>query len=543
MSSSNTSSPLYAAIDQGTTSSRFIVFDHTLQKVIAVHHMEHTQITPHPGWLSHDPEEIFANVLTCMQKVVLQIGQKNAKRIRSIGITNQRETTVAWSKSTKKPLCNAIVWSDGRTAQTLSKYSPAMTSAATNEFCRKQAGLPVSTYFSAVKMRWMLDNEPAVAEAAKTGDLCFGTMDSWLIYKLNGGDADNFHVTDVSNASRTLLMNLKTRQWDSVLASSQYFNIPISALPKKILPSAHPTGFGRVEADKVCPVAYVGGVPRELNRCQIAGCIGDQQGALVGQLCFAKGEMKNTYGTGCFMLANVGSNGPVYSKAGLLATVAYQLGDDQPCFYALEGAIGGAGSGIQWLRDKLGIIKTAKESETLAASVEDSGGVAFVPAFAGLLSPHWEPAARATIVGITQQTTKAHIVRAKLEAIAHQVSDLVDCIEEDLKEEGQAGTRNKFVTSLRVDGGMSANNLLMQMQADCLGFPVLRPAMLETTAKGAALCGAVGCGSTTVDEIVKAFTGSEAVTTIQPRMDAARRREEKQKWNRAVKTALHYAKI
>lgn len=557
----SSSAPLYSAIDQGTTSSRFIVFDQSLQHVVAVHHIEHTQITPHPGWLSHDPEEIFKNVVACMKAVVQQLGPENAKRIRSVGITNQRETTVAWSKSTKTPLCNAIVWSDSRTSDTLEKYANRLTTPDAVEYCRKKTGLPVSTYFSAVKMRWMLDNEPKVAEAAKAGDLCFGTMDSWLIYKLNNCDHENFHVTDVTNASRTLLMNILTRQWDAELASPAFFNIPLGALPKKILPCAHATGFGKIEAGGVGG----GGLPKELNKVPICGCVGDQQGALVGQLCFNKGELKNTYGTGCFMLANVGSDGPVFSKAGLLTTVAYQLGEDQPCFYALEGAVGGAGSGIQWLRDKLQIIKTAKESEDLALTVANSGGVAFVPAFGGLLSPHWEPNARGTIVGISQQTTKAHIVRAKLEAIAHQVNDLVDCIEEDLKQQQQqqqlsssspsttpSATNKsnesvrdggkKFITSLKVDGGMSANNLLMQLQADYLGFSVLRPAMLETTAKGAALCGAVGCGS------IKDFqrelsTSSTSFVTITPKMSDKERQESKKKWDRAINVALHYAKL
>jgi glycerol kinase len=382
---------------------------------------------------------------------------------------------------------------------------------------------------------------PAVAEAAQSGDLMFGTIDSWLIYKLTGGEV---HATDVTNASRTMLMDIRTRQWCPKLCG--IFGVPIAALPAKILPSAS-AGFGTVSLSAFSNTlvgSALGGVP-------ISGCIGDQSGALVGQLGFGRGSIKNTFGTGCFLLANVGSAGPVFSRSGLLTTIAFQLGDNQPCFYALEGAVAGAGSAVQWLRDKLQIIGHAEESETLASSVPDAGGVSFVPAFGGLLAPHWCPAARGTIVGLTQQSTKAHIARATLEAVSQQVSSLVRCVEQDLaaSSSSSAGGDNnssstkkkKVIAALKVDGGMAANNVLMQLQADALGVPVLRPQMLETTAKGAALCAALGAGALTVKDLDKLAV--QGFTKIEPKASAAERERLRAQWERAVKTAIAHSKL
>lgn len=545
MSNKPAAKKLYAAIDQGTTSSRFIVFDEKLLHVVAVHQIEHRQITPQPGWLQHDAEEIFSNVVACMKTVLADLAQQsNPGKIVSIGITNQRETTVAWSKSTGKPLYDAIVWSDARTQHIVDRL--IAPHGGKNNFCQNECGLPCSTYFSAVKMRWMLENVHAVKQAAATGDLLFGTIDSWLIYKLTNGE---MHATDVTNASRTMLMDIRTRKWSRNLCD--LFGVPMSALPKEIFASASPR-FGHVSSAVLTPhFTSRFGEPLPLAGTPISGCIGDQSGALVGQLGFTKGQIKNTFGTGCFLLANVGHEQPVFSKSGLLTTIAFQMGDSAPCFYALEGAVAGAGSAVQWLRDKMQIIKHAKESEILARSVPDSGGVSFVPAFGGLLAPHWCPGARGTILGMSQQTTRGHIVRATLEAVTQQVSSLVRCVEQDLasssssassEKEGDGGNKkNKIVTALKVDGGMAANNFLVQLQADMLGVPVLRPQMLETTAKGAALCAAVGAGHIKVEDLQNLET--EGFTQIAPRSTEADRARAREQWERAVKTVIAHSKL
>lgn len=498
------------SLDQGTTSTRFLIFNSRLELVVG-HQKEHRQITAHPGWLEHDAEEIAANAEECMEEAMKKFKAKFPDAtVDAIGITNQRETTVAWSKQTGAPLANAIVWSDVRTQQIVSAVVAANGNTA--DFARSNCGLPCSTYFSAVKMAWMLRNVPAVKAANENDDLMFGTIDSWLIYVLSGRAV---HVTDCSNASRTMLMDLTTLAWDPQLCG--IFGVNPRSLPRIVSSS-----------EKVAVIA-----DGPLKAVPISGCIGDQQAALFGQLCFRPGQAKNTYGTGCFLLANVG-NTPKQSKNGLLTTVAYRIGSE-PCTYALEGAIAGAGSTIQWMRDKLGFYANAKECEALAQTVEDTGGVVFVPAFSGLLAPHWKPDARGTIVGLTLQSSKAHITRAALEAIAHQVTSVVHAMERDAGFEFE---------SLSVDGGMVANALLMQMQADLLGLPMRVPRMLETTALGAALCAGLATGVwRDVEELRQVARKSGATQQVQPAIDAQERAQRIELWQRGLQRAMNWAKL
>ncbi len=506
------------SIDQGTTSSRFLIFDENAQ-VIAAKQLEHKQITPRPGWLEHDPEEIFTNVCLCIDSAIDVAAQRLGQRfmgVRTIGVTNQRETTVAWDKVTKKALCNAIVWSDVRTSEIVGRLT-ASVAGGDPKFAVEFCGLPLSTYFSAVKMIWMLENVAEVKDAAARGTLAFGTMDSWLLWRLSDGAV---HVTDVTNASRTLLMNLETLQWDTNLM--HLFGISSSFLPKILSCS-----------DDFCTIVTT--ATRRLGpsgSVKVTGCIGDQQGALVGQLCFSPGLAKNTYGTGCFLLANIGKTVKLSSN-GLLTTVGFQLGKDKPCVYALEGSIAGAGATIQWMRDKLGFFATVAESEKLARQVEDSGGVVFVPAFAGLLAPYWNPGARGTIVGMSFQTSKAHITRAALEAIAQQVAAVVSAMALD------SGIDFKV---LKVDGGMVSNGLLMQLQADALGIPVDIPSNPESTALGAAICAGLFSGVwSSTEEVERRVAGSfkrvAPIATNQQREIAGRR------WNSAVERATNWAKL
>ena len=465
------------SIDQGTTSTRCLFFDASEFTIKGAHRLEHRQRTPKPGWLEHDPEEIFANTLLTMnmayESLTTCIGcggsdsNKNIPNVVCAGITNQRETTVAWSRKTGKPLYNAIVWSDLRTESLVTEFVKGKGKGDPS-FLRKKCGLPCSPYFSAFKMAWMLGNVPAVSAASEDGDLMFGTIESWLIYRLSSGKS---HITDVTNASRTMLMDISTRKFCPDLCN--LFGIPISALPTIV---ANSGSFANITCDGIRH--------HNLRGLKISGCIGDQQGALFGHACFEPGQAKNTFGTGCFLLANVGE-APVYSKHGLLTTVGYQTDLNGPCTYALEGAIGGAGSTIQWMRDKLGFFSEAHESDAIAASVPNTGGVVFVPAFGGLLAPHWRPDARASIQGMTFQTTKAHVVRAAFEGIVMQVSDVIAAMVQD------AGVT---FTILNVDGGMVASRILMQMQADIADVPVAVPSLLETTGLGAALCAGIGAG-------------------------------------------------
>jgi len=447
------------AIDQGTTSTRFIIFDRS-GRIVASEQREHQQIYPKPGWVEHDPEEIWRRT----QEVIAGALQQRALRpsdLAAIGITNQRETTVLWDRKTGRPVYNAIVWQDTRVADSVTEFA---RQGGQDRF-RPQTGLPLTTYFSALKIRWMLENIPGVREQAEAGEMLFGNLDTFLVWHLTGGSEGGIHVTDVTNASRTQLMNLHTMNWDPNVLSA--FGIPTAMLPR------------------VCSSSEVYGTAREsvLQGVAIAGILGDQQAALVGQTCFKPGEAKNTYGTGCFLLMNVG-NQPVPSHCGLLTTLAYKMGD-QPAVYALEGSIAITGALVQWVRDNLGLIEKSSDIETLANSVTDNGGVYFVPAFSGLYAPYWKDSARGVIVGLTRYAAKGHLARAVLEATAFQTREVLEAME---KDSGIA------LDSLRTDGGMVENNLLMQFQADILNKPVVRPIIKETTALGAAYAAGLAVG-------------------------------------------------
>ena len=442
------------ALDQGTTSSRAIIFDHG-GSIKAVAQQEFRQIFPQPGWVEHDPNEIWSTQTNVAAEAILKAGLM-AKDIAAIGITNQRETTVVWDRKTGIPICNAIVWQDRRTAAACDR----LRARGLASLIRRKTGLVVDAYFSGTKLQWILKNVEGAQKKARRGELAFGTIDSWLVWNLTGGKK---HVTDVSNASRTMLFNLKTCDWDDEL-------LEIFGVPRSVLPEVRSSS----EVYGETPF-FSGSIP-------IAGIAGDQQAALFGQVCTQPGMVKNTYGTGCFMLMNTGTK-PIASKNKLLTTVAWRIGERTE--YALEGSIFIAGAVVQWLRDGLGIIRSSADVETLASRVPDTGGVFLVPAFAGLGAPHWDQYARGTIVGITRGTNVSHIARAALEGIAFQVVDVLKAMEAD------AGIRLK---ELRVDGGACANDLLMQMQADLLGVPVVRPKISETTALGAAYLAGLAVG-------------------------------------------------
>jgi glycerol kinase len=442
-----------AAIDQGTTSTRFMIFDHS-GIVIAVNQKEHQQIFPKPGWVEHDPLEIWARTQEVMIGALQESGIQPAD-IAAIGVTNQRETTLVWDKSTGKPVYNAIVWQDTRTDILCNE----LAKDGGQDRLREKTGLPLATYFSGPKIKWILDNVDGARVKAEKGELAFGNIDSWIIWNLTGA-----HVTDVTNASRTLLMNLHTLDWDTDILN--LLNIPRAILPE-IRSSSEIYGTAKIILE---------GVP-------VAGDLGDQQAALFGQTCFSAGEAKNTYGTGCFMLMNMGEI-PVPSKSGLLTTLGYKIGN-QKAVYALEGSIAVTGSLVQWLRDNLGIIEKSSDVETLAQTVEDSGGIYFVPAFSGLFAPYWKSDARGAIVGMTRYVNKGHIARAALEATAYQTCEVLDAMEAD------SGVK---LTTLKVDGGMVFNELLMQFQSDILDVPVVRPKVAETTALGAAYAAGLAVG-------------------------------------------------
>ncbi len=444
------------ALDQGTTSSRAILFDHKGEN-IAITQQDFTQIFPKPGWVEHDPNEIWSSQL----ETALHISKKakiSLSEIAGIGITNQRETTVVWDRQTSEPIYNAIVWQDRRT----SKYCDNLKSLGHIDSIKQKTGLLLDAYFSGTKLKWILDNVEGARKKAEDGLLCFGTIDTWLIWKLTKGKT---FVTDVSNASRTLLFNIQTLEWDEEL-------LKLFDIPKIILPEVKESSeiYGETDSD-----VFSANIP-------IAGIAGDQQAALFGQLCTEKGMVKNTYGTGCFLLMNTG-NKPVFSENKLLTTIAWKI--NGKVTYALEGSVFVGGAAVQWVRDGLNLIDDAKEIETLASSVEDNGGVYFVPALTGLGAPHWDAYARGAIMGLTRGSTRAHIARATLEGIAYQVYDIVKAMEADAKAKG---------TELRVDGGASANNLLMQFQADIFNFKVVRPKLLETTALGAAYLAGLAVG-------------------------------------------------
>jgi glycerol kinase len=477
------------AIDQGTTSTRFIVFDRT-GRIAAVAQKEHEQIYPEPGWVEHDASEIWRRT----QEVITAALEQRALRasdIAAVGITNQRETTVLWDRHSGEPVHNALVWQDTRTAAMVASYSDG---PAGGDRFRPQTGLPLATYFSALKIRWVLDNVPGVRARAEAGDVLFGNIDTFLTWKLSGGT----HVTDCTNASRTQLMNLATLDWDAELLDA--FRIPRACLPR-IASSSEV--YAKV-ADG--PLA---GVP-------IAGILGDQQAALVGQTCLRPGEAKNTYGTGCFLLLNTGT-APVSSKHGMLTTVAYRFGAE-PAVYALEGSVAIAGALVQWVRDNLGLIEKSPDIETLARTVKDNGGVYFVPAFSGLYAPYWKDSARGVIAGLTRFAGKGHLARAVLEATAFQTREVVEAME---KDSGIA------LDVLRVDGGMVSNNLLMQFQADILDRPVVKPVIQETTALGAAFAAGKAVGF--FDSLT--WTADQ---TWSPQMDPAARADLYAHWKKAV---------
>lgn len=479
------------AIDQGTTSTRFIVFDQS-GAIIASAQTEHAQIMPQPGWVEHDASEIWVNTQVVIAAALAEAGLV-ASDLAAVGITNQRETTLLWDKASGKPVHNALVWMDTRTEALVSAYA---AEGGQDRF-RAQTGLPLATYFSGLKLRWLLDHVPGARAGAEAGDLLFGTIDSWLAWHLTGQ-----HVTDVTNASRTQLMDLATLDWDADLLDA--FGIPRACLPE-IRSSSEVYG--------TCS-GTLAGVP-------LAGILGDQQAALFGQACLAPGEAKNTYGTGCFMLMNTGEK-PFPSKAGLLTTLGYKLGD-APAVYALEGSISISGALVQWLRDNLGLIENAGEIEALAASVEDNGDVYFVPAFSGLYAPHWDASARGVIAGLTRFASKGHLARAVLEATAFQVREVIDAMTAD---SGVA------ITELRSDGGMVVNELLMQFQSDLLGVPVVRPKVIETTALGAAYAAGLATGfwATTAD--ITTNWGEDK--RWMPGMAEDRRAALYGKWNKAV---------
>jgi glycerol kinase len=494
------------AIDQGTTSTRFIIFDHDGREV-ARHQLEHPQLLPRPGWVEHDPMTIAERARTVVVAALDRAGITCAD-LAAIGVANQRETIVVWDRRTGRPYLNAVVWQDMRSDSIMA----ALGRSGRAEMVRERTGLPPATYFSAGKLQWILENVPEVRAGAQAGRACFGTIDTWLVWNMTGGPNGGRHITDVTNASRTMLMDLRTRQWDDELLD--LFGVPQSMLPT-ICPSSG--DFGQATPGGA-------GSPEVV----VAAILGDQQAAMVGQVCFDPGEAKNTYGTGNFLLVNTGAN-IVRSSHGLLATVCYQMAGEDPA-YALEGSIAVTGSAVQWLRDQLGLIGTAAETEALAAQVPDSGGAYFVPAFSGLFAPYWRADARGAIVGLTRATTKAHLARATLEAICFQTRDVLTAMEQDL---GQP------LGALKVDGGITANALCMQLQADILGHPVYQPAVAETTALGAAY--AAGCAVGFWSGRAELRDKWREARRWEPEWDEERRENAYASWQKAVQRTLGWA--
>ncbi|MFD3687601.1 glycerol kinase GlpK [Nocardiopsis sp. NPDC058631] len=486
-----------AAIDQGTTSSRCILFDRD-GRIVSVDQREHRQIFPKPGWVEHDADEIWTNVEVVVQKA-LEKSDITPDQVAAIGITNQRETTVVWDRETGKPVHNAIVWQDTRTDDLVRELA---ADGGQDRF-RERSGLPLATYFSGPKLRWLLDNVDGLRERADRGEVLFGTMDTWIIWKLTGR-----HVTDVTNASRTMLMNLATLEWDPETLAA--LDIPAAMLPE-IRSSSEVYGEAR---------GYLAGTP-------VASALGDQHAALFGQTCFDPGDVKGTYGTGTFLVMNTGTE-PVTSENGLLTTLGYKLGD-QPAVYALEGSIAVTGSLVQWLRDNLGLISSAPEIETLARTVDDNGGCYIVPAFSGLFAPHWRSDARGVMAGLTGYVTKGHIARAVLEATAWQTREVVDAMNADARID---------LTTLKVDGGMTADNLLMQILSDVLDAEVVRPMVAETTCLGAAYAAGLAVGYWPDVETLRANWHKAA--EWNPQMESSVREREYHNWNKAVRRTLDW---
>ncbi|AXK32229.1 glycerol kinase [Streptomyces armeniacus] len=500
MSDTHSTGPFIAAIDQGTTSSRCIVFDKD-GRIVSVDQKEHEQIFPKPGWVEHDAAEIWTNVEQVVSGALDKAGIARSD-VKALGITNQRETTLLWDRNTGQPVHNAIVWQDTRTDSLCRELG---RNVGQDRF-RRETGLPLASYFAGPKIRWLLDNVDGLRERAERGELLFGTMDSWVIWNLTGGTDGGVHVTDVTNASRTMLMNLHTMEWDAKICESM--GVPMSVLPE-IRSSSEVYGEAK---------GALAGVP-------VASALGDQQAALFGQTCFAPGEAKSTYGTGTFLLLNTGEEA-VNSYNGLLTTVGYRIGEQKPV-YALEGSIAVTGALVQWMRDQMGLINSAAEIETLASSVEDNGGAYFVPAFSGLFAPYWRSDARGVIAGLTRYVTKAHLARAVLEATAWQTREIVDAMQKDSGVE---------LTSLKVDGGMTSNNLLMQTMSDFLAAPVVRPLVAETTCLGAAYAAGLAVGFWPDTEALRVNWKRAAEWT--PRMDAAKRDREYKSWLKAVERTM-----
>ena len=484
------------ALDQGTTSTRFMIFDHA-GGVVAIDQKEHEQIYPKPGWVEHDPMEIWTRSVEVIRGALSKAGIA-ASDLAAVGITNQRETTVVWDRRSGKPVYNAIVWQDTRTDVIINEFAKD----GGQDRLRAKVGLPLATYFSGPKVKWVLDNVEGARARAEAGDLLFGNIDTWCIWNLTGGAAGGVHVTDVSNASRTMLMNLETLDWDPEI-------LKLMGIPRSMLPAIKASSevYGKATGD-------LAGVP-------VAGDLGDQQAALFGQTCFSAGEAKNTYGTGCFMLLNTGTKA-VPSKSGLLTTLGYKIGNE-PAVYALEGSIAITGALVQWLRDNLGMIKTSPEIEELAKTVDDNGGVYFVPAFSGLFAPYWKSDARGVIAGLTRYVNKGHIARAVLEATAWQTREVLDAMNAD------SGVP---LTALKVDGGMVYNDLLMQFQADVLGVPVIRPKVAETTALGAAYAAGLAVGFWAAVEDLRQNWAKDK--EWRPKMDEATRQKDYKLWKKAV---------
>ncbi len=489
------------AFDQGTTSSRSLIFDRE-GSVVSIAQKEFEQFFPQSGWVEHDPLEIWNSQIATAEEALRKAGL-SSKEIASVGITNQRETTVIWDRKSGAPIHNAIVWQDRRTSDLCSRLR-----GSHGELIRRKSGLEVDAYFSASKIAWLLNSIPGVRDRAEDGQLAFGTVDTWLVWKLTGG---RLHVTDVSNASRTLLFNINSLEWDEEL-------LDIFGVPRAVLPEVRSSSevFGEIKE------------PENLRGLPIAGIAGDQQAALFGQACFQPGSTKNTYGTGCFMLQNVGEM-PVESRHRLLSTVGWKIGAKTE--YALEGSVFIGGAVVQWLRDSLGMIESAAGIEQLAAQANDNGGVYFVPAFAGLGTPHWNQEARGTIIGLTRGTGRAHIARAALEAIAFQSADLLDAIQAD---------SGKQLDELRVDGGATANALLMQIQADLLQIPVVRARTAETTALGAAyLAGLATDVWNSTDELATHWKAGER---FEPKVKASEAASLRSRWHEAVERSLNWAR-
>ena len=483
-----------AAVDQGTTSTRFMVFDHGGQ-VVSVDQKEHEQIYPKPGWVEHDANEIWQRT---QEVIKAGLDKVKASDIAAVGVTNQRETTVVWDRTNGQPVYNAIVWQDTRTDTIINEFAKQ---GGQDRF-RAKTGLPIATYFSGPKIKWILENVDGIREKAEAGDVIFGNIDSFVIWQLTGGPDGGVHITDVTNASRTMMMSLETLDWDEEM-------LGILGVPRAMLPEIKASSeiYGEAKGD--------------LDGISVAGDLGDQQAALFGQTCFSVGEAKNTYGTGNFLLLNTGTE-IVQSKSGLLTTLAYKIGD-QPAIYMLEGAIAITGALVQWLRDNIGLIKSAPEIEDLAKTVDDNGGVYFVPAFSGLFAPYWRGDARGVIAGLTRYVNKGHIARATLEATAWQTKEVVDAMNKDSGVD---------LTSLKVDGGMVQNELLMQFQADVLDVPVIRPTVAETTSLGAAYAAGLAVGFWSEVEDLRANWGKDK--EWQPQWDPAERDKQYALWKKAV---------